>query len=127
MLFFLTPTILIDLIAHVESNDLADKVPLKSIFIAGSPIMLISKAHKALPNLEEIRIGYGSSENGVVATLQSSTEPEESKPHTFGFPLDFTEVRIVDTTTGDTTSIGETGEIQTRGFNTMVGYITMTP
>lgn len=121
---FLTPTILIDLMAHVESKNLANKIPLKSILIAGSPVMpdLISKAHKALPNLEEIRIGYGSSENGVIATLQSSTEPEESKPYTVGFPLDLTEIRIADTATGDTTPIGEAGEIQTRGFNTMVGY-----
>lgn len=121
---FLTPTILIDLIGHVESNQLATKLPIQSLLIAGSPVMpeLVAKAHKALPNLEEFRIGYGSSENGVIATVQTSMEPEHSKPYTVGPPLDFTEIRIADAATGATTPLGEPGEIQTRGFNTMVGY-----
>lgn len=121
---FLTPTILIDLMSYVETNQLAEKLPIKSLLIAGSPVMpeLVSKAYKALPSLEEFRIAYGSSENGVIATLQTSVEPEHSQSFSVGPPLDFTEIRIADAATGATTQLGESGEIQTRGFNTMVGY-----
>lgn len=120
---FLTPTILIDLLAHVEANKVTN-FPLRSILIAGSAVMseLVHKTHKILPDLEEFRIGYGSSENGVIASIQTTLEPAETRPYTVGPPLDFTEIRIVDINTGETTPIGQSGEVQTRGFNTMMGY-----
>lgn len=120
---FLTPTILIDLITYVERNKLTN-IPLKTMLIAGSKVMseLVHKTHKILPNLEELRIGYGSSENGVIATIQTSQEPTETRPLTVGPPLDFTEVRIADTQTDETTLLGQSGEVQTRGFNTMMCY-----
>lgn len=120
---FLTPTILIDLITYVEREKL-ERVPLRTILVAGSKVLseLVHKTHKILPDLEELRIGYGSSENGVIATIQTSQEPVETRPLTVGPPLDFTEIRVVDVETGETTSIGQSGEVQTRGFNTMVCY-----
>lgn len=120
---FLTPTILIDLITHVERNKLTN-VPLRTMLVAGSKVMseLVHKTHKILPDLEELRIGYGSSENGVIATIQTSREPPETRPLTVGPPLDFTEIRVADAATGETTLLGQSGEVQTRGFNTMVGY-----
>lgn len=120
---FLTPTILIDLITYVEQNKLKN-VPLRTMLIAGSKVMseLVHKAHKILPDLEELRIGYGSSENGVIASIQTSQEPVETRPFTVGPPLDFTEIRIVDVNSGETTLLGQSGEVQTRGFNTMMCY-----
>lgn len=120
---FLTPTILIDMLAHVERNKIT-KFPLRSILIAGSTVMpeLVYKTYKILPELEELRIGYGSSENGVIASIQTSQEPAENRPYTVGPPLDFTEIRIADTNTGETTLIGQSGEVQTRGYNTMLCY-----
>lgn len=120
---FLTPTILIDLLGYVQSNKITN-LPLKTILIAGSSVMseLVHKTHKILPDLEELRIGYGSSENGVIASIQTTLESEETLPYTVGPPLDFTEIRIADRTTGDTTLIGQSGEVQTRGFNTMLCY-----
>ena len=119
---FLTPTILIDLITYVEHNDLKN-VPLRTMLIAGSKVMseLVHKTHKILPDLEELRIGYGSSENGVIASIQTSQEPVETRSLTVGPPLDFTEIRIADSA-GETMPIGQSGEVQTRGFNTMMGY-----
>lgn len=120
---FLTPTILIDLLSHVESNKIVN-IPLKTILIAGSSVVseLVHKTYRVLPNLEELRIGYGSSENGVIASIQTTLEPEETRPYTVGPPLDFTEIRIADRNTDDTTLIGQSGEVQTRGFNTMLCY-----
>lgn len=120
---FLTPTILIDLLRYVEDNGIS-RVPLKTILVAGSAVVseLVHKTHKILPDLEELRIGYGSSENGVIATIQTSQEPLETRPFTVGPPLDFTEIRIADANTEETTLLGQSGEVQTRGFNTMVCY-----
>lgn len=120
---FLTPTILIDILGYVERNKLTN-FPLRSILVAGSPVMseLVHKTHKILPDLEELRIGYGSSENGVIASIQTSQEPVETRPYTVGPPLDFTEIKIADTNTGETTLLGQSGEVQTRGFNTMLCY-----
>jgi acyl-CoA synthetase (AMP-forming)/AMP-acid ligase II len=120
---FLTPTILIDLITYVERNKLTN-VPLRTMLVAGSKVLseLVNKTHKILPELEELRIGYGSSENGVIATIQTSEEAPETRALTVGPPLDFTEIRVVDVNTGETTLLGQSGEVQTRGFNTMVGY-----
>lgn len=121
---YLTPTILIDMLNYVEQNNIM-KFPLKIILIAGSPVVpeLIYKCRKILPNLEEVRIGYGSSENGVLASVQTAQEPANTQPFTVGPPLDLTEIRIADVNTGLTTLLGQSGEVQTRGFNTMAGYL----
>lgn len=121
---YLTPTILIDLLNYVEEHNIADILPLKIIFIAGSTVMpeLVNRTHTILTGLEELRIGYGSSENGVITTMQTSQEPEESRPFNVGTPLDFTEIRIADIETGETTLHGVSGEVQTRGYITMLCY-----
>lgn len=36
--------------------------------------------------------------------------------------MDFVQIKIVDTSSGLTTKIGETGEILVRGTNVMLGY-----
>lgn len=121
---YLTPTILIDMLGYIEQNGIT-KFSLQQILVAGSPVMpeIVERCYKVLPDLEEVRIAYGSSENGVIATIQTSQEPEDTKYLTVGTPLDLTEIRIVDTDTGLATMLGQSGEVQTRGFNTMTGYI----
>lgn len=120
---YLTPTILIDLLSHIERNNLTN-IPLRTMLVAGSPVMaeLINKAHKIMPDLHYVVIGYGSSENGCLASLQTINEPPETKPYTVGPPIDFTEIKIVDTHTAEITKLGQSGEIQTRGFNTLIEY-----
>lgn len=123
----LTPTILIDLLSHIETNNLADQIPLKVIQPGGAALSpeVVSRAFKILPNLEELRSGYGSTENGAVATFQTLHEPAESRAFTVGPPIDFTAIRIVKPKTDDIVAHGVKGEVQTRGFNTMIGYLNM--
>lgn len=120
---FLTPTILFNLLAYVEHNRLVD-LGLKMIFVGGASVMseLVRKAYKILSDLEEVRIGYGTSENGGAATIATSQESLAEEPLSVGLPLDFTEIRIAGLKTGDTTLLCQPGEVQTRGFNTMLGY-----
>lgn len=121
----LTPTMLIDLLSYIETNNMANEFPLKIIQSGGAALSpeVAFRALKLLPNLEELRQGYGSTENGGVATLQSLHEPPETKQFTVGSPADFSEVRVVKLDTEELLPHGERGEIQTRGYNTMIEYL----
>lgn len=120
----LTPTILIDLLSYLHANKIT-KLPLKIIQSGGAALSpeVFSRTFEALSDLEELRVGYGSTENGSVATLQSIHEPAEMRQLTVGSPVDFTEIRIVKPGTENVLALGERGEIQTRGHNTMVEYL----
>jgi fatty-acyl-CoA synthase len=123
----LTPTMLIDLLTYAEQNNHHD-LPLKYIQPGGAPLPpeLVNRAFKVLTQLEEVRTGYGSTENGAVATCQTIHEPEATRALTVGPPIDFTEVRVVDPNRdGVILPLGERGEIQTRGHNTMLEYLDM--
>lgn len=119
-----TPTILIDMLSHIEKSNIKD-MPLRMVQCGGAalPPEVAQRAYKILTNLEELRLGYGSTENGAVATLQSIHEPQQIRTHSVGPPLDFTELRIVRPGTNTIVKHYENGDIQTRGFNTMVGYL----
>lgn len=121
----LTPTILIDLLSYVEKHKLNKEIPLTLIQPGGAALApeLVTKTFKTLPNLKEIRTGYGSTENGSIATFQTIHEPSDIRAFTVGPPIDFTEVRIVKPETDTIVPLGEQGEIQTRGYNTMSGYL----
>lgn len=119
----LTPTILIDMLTYIETNKVLN-FPLKIVQSGGAHLSpeVVNKTFKTLPELEELRLGYGSTENGGVATLQTIHEPNEMRSMTVGPPLDFTEVRIVEPNSNKLVPLGVRGEIQTRGYNTMMGY-----
>ncbi|MGO4842800.1 AMP-binding protein, partial [Rhizobiaceae sp. 2RAB30] len=50
---------------------------------------------------------------------------EEDLASTIGRPLPHMEVRIADPASGETVPLGEQGEIQTRGYQNMIGYFDM--
>lgn len=120
----LTPTILIDMLSYIEANNLGDKIALKTVQSGGAyiPPEVVQRAFQVLKNLKEVRIGYGSTENAAVATMQTIHEPDETKASSVGGPIDFTELRIVDPITDEIVPLGESGEVQTRGHNIMLGY-----
>lgn len=128
-LIALTPTILIDMLAYIDVNKLNSQIPLRIVQSGGAPLppQIVKRAYKLLPQLEEVRVGYGSTENGAVATLQTMHEPGETKATSVGPPLDFTEVRVAQVVKGSregkTMPLGEQGEIQTRGHNVMIEYL----
>lgn len=121
----LTPTMLIDMLSYIDKHKLNKVVPLTLVQPGGAALApeLVTKTFKTLPNLKEVRMGYGSTENGSVATFQTIHEPSDTRAFTVGPPLDFTEIRVVKPDTETIVPIGETGEIQTRGYNTMTCYL----
>lgn len=67
--------------------------------------------------------GYGLTESCGTVSLCYPDDPAETIVNTVGKPLPGTEVRIVDTHSGQTLKAYETGEIVVRGYNVMAGFL----
>lgn len=122
---YATPTILIDLLTYIERHQTKSCSTLRTITSGGAKIMpeTVRKSFELLPQLQDLRIIYGSSENGVIATMQQYDTPADKREISVGTPLDLCEIRIACPRTGATLPQGQPGEVQTRGFNTMAGYL----
>jgi fatty-acyl-CoA synthase len=70
-------------------------------------------------------IVYGQTESSPTITQGRLEDRFEDRSTTVGRPLPQTEVRIVDTATGETVPCGVVGELCTRGYHVMQGYYEM--
>ncbi|XP_074593246.1 medium-chain acyl-CoA ligase ACSF2, mitochondrial-like [Brevipalpus obovatus] len=116
------PAMLIDLIKYVEDHEL--KIPnLRGIITTACavPNGVIQKLCKVLPDIETVHIVYGTSET-IIITTPKPNDCMENILDNVGIPLDHTEVKIIDRTSGNIVKIGETGELLTRGSQVFLGY-----
>ena len=93
------------------------------LFISGSA-PLLAETHK----LFEERSGHRILERyGMTETNMSTSNPYEGERRagTVGFPLPGIELKITDSTTGETLAQGNIGEIEVRGPNVFKGYWNM--
>ena len=93
------------------------------LFISGSA-PLLAETHK----LFEERSGHRILERyGMTETNMSTSNPYEGARHagTVGFPLPGIELKITDSTTGETLPQGDIGQIEVRGANVFKGYWNM--
>lgn len=65
---------------------------------------------------------FGQTELSPVLTLIRRSDDRQDQVRSVGRPLPHVECKIVDPETGDTTALGEPGEICARGFQQMIGY-----
>ncbi len=70
----------------------------------------------------EILIGYGETEASPLTHLTNRDDSIERRINTIGRNLPHQEVKIIDTNTGATVPLGESGEICFRGYHIMRGY-----
>ena len=70
----------------------------------------------------QILIGYGETEASPLTHLTTPEDSFERRINTVGHNLPHQEVKIVNTDTGATVSLGEIGEICFRGYHIMRGY-----
>ena len=66
---------------------------------------------------------YAQTEASPGITMTRATDSPEDRAHTVGRPLPQTEVKIVDPVNGQTVAPGVTGELCTRGYQVMIGYL----
>ncbi|CAG2173875.1 unnamed protein product, partial [Oppiella nova] len=112
-----TPTMFIDLL---NANPLQfNTSSLKRGFMTGSPCPrhLLEAFLKSVPTCEHILIPYGTTECSPVITFTSIHDSEKHRFESVGRPLEHLEAKIVNTSTGQITPIGESGEVCTRGHH----------
>jgi len=68
------------------------------------------------------QIAYGTTEASPLTFLTMPNDSLETRCSTIGFPTDNIEVKIVDPATNEIVPVNTTGELCTRGYNTMLGY-----
>jgi fatty-acyl-CoA synthase len=116
------PTMLTALLAH---PDLAkrDVSALRAIITGGavSPPALARRAEAALG--VTYMIGFAQTEAGCVISMATGADSADERAETLGRPLPSSEARVVDLRTGETAGCGEAGEICTRGYLVMRGYL----
>jgi fatty-acyl-CoA synthase len=103
-----------------ESFDLTS---LRTGIMAGSPcpIEVMRRVQRDM-HMNEVTICYGMTETSPVSTQTRRDAPLEKQVSTVGSVHPHIEVKIADPETGRTLSVGETGELCTRGYSVMLGY-----
>jgi fatty-acyl-CoA synthase len=112
-------------IAELDHPDF-DKFDLSSLrtgIMAGSscPIEVMRRVIDKM-HMQEVIIAYGMTETSPVSCQTNEHTPLEKQVSTVGLVQPALEVKVVDTGTGETLPIGETGELLTKGYSVMKGY-----
>lgn len=111
---------LLEAVSTGASNNLV----LKKGIIAGSQCSeaLVAAIVNRL-GMQGLSIAYGQTETSPCCTQTFPDADIELKCTTIGVPLPGVEMKVVDPDTGDELLPGETGELWTRGFHVMKGYL----
>ncbi len=112
-------------IAELEQEDFAHYKldSLRTGIMAGAPCppSLMKKVMQEM-HCREILIGYGQTEASPLTHLTQREDSLSRRTETVGHNLPHQEVKIIQPETGETVTIGETGEICFRGYHIMKGY-----
>ena len=111
-------------IAELDLPDFSDYdlTSLRTGIMAGSSCPIeVMKQVVAEMNMTEVTIAYGMTETSPVSFQSSTDDPVERRVSTVGRIHPHVQVKIIDQE-GQTVSIGEKGELCTRGYNVMSGY-----
>ena len=116
------PTMFIAELEHPRFADF-DLTSLRTGIMAGAtcPPVLMKRVIEDM-NCKDILIGYGETEASPLTHLTDSNDSLEIRTETVGRNLPHQEVKVVDTATGRTMRVGESGEICFRGYHVMRGY-----
>jgi fatty-acyl-CoA synthase len=94
----------------------------RSLISGGAPVPadMVRQVEKALG--VDFTIVFGQTETSGVITMTTVYDTPDDKALTCGLPLPGVEIQIVDPDTGRLCRRGQTGELLTRGYHTMLGY-----
>jgi len=112
-------------IAELEHPDFSnyDLTSLRTGLMAGSPcpVEVMKRVNREM-HMDEVEIAYGMTETSPVSFQTRADAPLDKRVGTVGQVHPHVEVKIIDPETGRVVSIGETGELCTRGYSVMLGY-----
>jgi fatty-acyl-CoA synthase len=112
-------------IAELEHPEFArfDLTSLRTGVMAGAPCPIeVMKRVTDQMYCREMTIAYGQTESSPVITMSRVDDSLELRVSTVGCPLPNTEVKIVTPGSGETSPVGQQGELCTRGYLVMKGY-----
>jgi fatty-acyl-CoA synthase len=100
-----------------------DLSSLRSLISGGAPVPadMVRSFERALG--VDFTIVFGQTETSGVITMTTADDTTDDKATTCGRPLPGIEIKIVDPGTGETLPRRERGELLTRGYHTMLGYL----
>ena len=100
-----------------------DLSSLRTGIMAGAPCPIaLMRRVIAEMGMREVTIGYGMTETSPVSCQSSVHTPLDKRVSSVGQVQPHLEVKIVDPTTHEAVTPGETGELCTRGYSVMHGY-----
>ncbi|TCM68773.1 fatty-acyl-CoA synthase/long-chain acyl-CoA synthetase [Acinetobacter calcoaceticus] len=115
------PTMLLALLEQLKQQSY-EISSLKLVISGGSPVPVALTARLRQELGCNIATVYGQTELSPMVCFTSVSDADEDKANTVGQPLWHAEVRIVDPAHEEVVDIGVEGEIQVRGYQTMLGY-----
>ena len=90
--------------------------------MAGAPVPFhLMQAMVNELHMKDAVVGYGLTETSPLVTLGFPTDDLEHRCGFVGYPLDHTELKVVDER-GRTVPVGQAGELCMRGYNRFLGY-----
>ena len=100
-----------------------DLSSLRTGLMAGSPCPIETmKQVIELMHMTEVEIAYGMTETSPVSFQTKVDSPMEKRVGTVGSVHPHVQVKVIDPDTGKICTVGEAGELCTRGYSVMLGY-----
>lgn len=119
----IVPAMTVDILNLLENS--GQQLPSLEGVVTGSaptPLEVAQNFPKKVPSVKQFMIRFGSTETGGCMSMPLEGDPPTKTVDNVGAPLDLTEMKVVNTKTGDVVKIGEAGEVWARGHNVMKGY-----
>lgn len=116
------PTMLVSLIEHQRDSP-RDLSTLRIVGTSGAPVPASMVRRIGDEWGARLLVLYGLTEASPTITCLSPLDAPETASRSVGRPLPHTEVRVVAPGTDRVLGIGQPGELQTRGYLTMAGYL----
>ncbi|HET6547790.1 MAG TPA: AMP-binding protein [Solirubrobacter sp.] len=116
------PTMLVACLDHPRFGE-TDVASVRAVVTGGAvvPPALVRRVEAAFAS--PVSIVFAQTEASPVITQTALGDDPHDRATTLGRPLAHTEVKIVDVTSGTTVAPGVVGELCTRGYHVMTGYL----
>ncbi len=120
---FGVPTMFVAELGHPDFASF-DLRSLRTGLMSGAPCpTALARALVDRMHLRELCIGYGMTETAPLSFMTHCTDPLERRVGSVGRVMPHVEVKIVDVATGRVVPRGVRGELCTRGYGVMRGYL----